>query len=268
MSKMQTAVTENGIQFLVTRANGKVEALPGDFAFVEPMSVDKAFDALKHEVGQRGNVTRAALTALYTILQHPRMDGYKGVGNINDPEGAKIVKEAKTAIRAAEEAYFAPMFKDSKKLDSFLTGIRDAGIYATVKGVALKYFYFLGKLPCLYVNDSPEAGKLLSVSAMQKLLANAMDEKPAEDKSLASRVLGLEAEAADKTDWTRAELVVLLSNLKGFAQSVQEAINSMDAHATDNTAVMAPKMSEEEMIAAVNAAWDSEPAEQEEEALF
>lgn len=270
MSKYQTAVTENGIQFLVTRSNGKVEALPGDFAFVQPMTADKAVESLKHEVSQRGNVTRAALSALYSILQSPRMDGYKGIGDINADDGAKLPKEIKTALRDAESAFFAPQFKDTKKLDVFLTGIRDAGIYATVKGVALKYFYFAGKLPCLYSGEHPDGNKLLSVSAMQKLLSMMAEDKAPEDKSFAARVLGLQSEWMESETLKRADLELLLGNLKRFTEEVQQAINVSDASATENTALLPQAMSADAMVAAINAAWDKEPedADAEEEALF
>lgn len=271
MSKYQTAVTENGIQFLVTRSNGKVEALPGDFAFVQPMAADKAVESLKHEVSQRGNVTRASLSALYAILQSPRMDGYKGIGDINADDGAKLPKEIKTALRDAESAFFAPQFKDTKKLDVFLTGIRDAGIYATVKGVALKYFYFVGRLPALYEGDHPNPNKLLSVSAMQKLLAMMAEDKAPEDKSFAARVLSLQSEWMESETLKRADLELLLGNLKRFAEEVQQAINASDVGATENTALMMPAGSGDEMALQVMKAWaDKEAAAEqaEEEALM
>mgnify|MGYP000181501696 CR=1 FL=1 len=275
--KYQVAATDNGLQFLVTRSNGKVEALPGDFAFVAPLDTEHSLDVLKKEVSGRGTVTRAALSSLYAILQSPRMDGYKGQGNINGTDGTeRLPKEIKTAMRDAESAFFTPMFKDTKKLDQFLTGIRDAGIYATVKGVALKYFWFAGKLPSLYEGDNPRPEKLLSVSAMQKLLAN-MEDKQEKDDSIAARVLMLDTEFRDTTDITRDQMVVLRRNLLMFAENVQQSINVLDAEATEKTenilpqgAVVAPEVDAD----AIMKAWADMEAKQEaakaveEEALF
>ncbi len=268
MSKLQVTIGKNGFVFLRETSKGALQAVDGDFAFVEPVSDDVAVDTLKREVSARGNVTRAALSALFHIFQSPRMDGYRGVGDINAEDGAKIVKEAKTALRDAESAYFMPLFKDTKKFDTFLTGIRDAGIYATVKGVALKYFYFAGKLPCFYDGDNAQGDKLLSVSTMQKLLQN-MIEETTKDDSIATRVLQLHSEANERTDWTLAELQLLLGNLDKFADEIVEKINSINANATDKTENTLPQpKTDAEYAAAINAAWDKEPADIEEEALI
>lgn len=264
MSKLQVAVTANGLQFLATRANGKVESIPGDFAFLAPMAADKAIDNLKHEVAQRGNVTRAALSSLVLILQSPRMDGYKGGGDINGTDG--LPKELKTAARDAESGYFSPMFKDSKKLDSFLTGIREAGIYATAKGVALKYFWFVGELPCLYVNGHPQTDKLLSVSAMQKIMANMLEDKQPEDKSIARKVLELQQQFEEAENLTRDQMAAVLNNLKQFANEVQQAINVLDSEVTDKTSVLLPQaMPLSDLDKAIAAQWAVN--EQEEAAL-
>jgi hypothetical protein len=235
--KLVTKYTDNGVQFERTQKDGKIVVVASE-QFIAPMETDKALDSLKHEVSQRGNVTRAALSCLVHIFNSPRLDGYKGIGDINADGG--MPKEVKTALRASEESYFAPMFKDTKKLDLFLTSIRDAGIYATAKGVALKYFFYADKLPCHYAADTPQTDKLLSVSAMQKLLSNMQEEKQPEDKSIARQVLELQAAFEAAEGLTRDQMLAILGNLKTFAGEVQQAINTVDSEATDIAPALLP----------------------------
>jgi len=192
------------------------------------METATAFSKLKGDVAQRGNVTRAALSCIIQILDTPRTDGYRGKGDINKDAG--ILKELKAALRGAEETFFTPMFKKSTELDTFLTGLRDAGVYATVKGVALKYFYFVGRLPCLYVGDKPVKDKMLSVAAMQKIMANMVEDK--EETTLSSKVMLLHAAFKGESLDVRG-LDNLLYVLGAFAQDVKEARNTLVANQTD-----------------------------------
>lgn len=235
--KLVTKFTSEGVQFERTQKDGKIVVVANE-VFIAPMESDKALESLRHEVAQRGNVTRAALSCLVHIFNSPRLDGYRGIGDINADGG--MPKEIKTALRASEESYFSPMFKDTKKLDLFLTSIRDAGIYATAKGVALKYFFFAGKLPCHYEADTPQTDKLLSVSAMQKLLSNMQaDKEQAGPATIARQVLELMAEF-EQAELKKADLQTILGNLKQFAQAVQEAINTVDSEATELASVLTP----------------------------
>lgn len=257
--KLTIKYTNEGVQFERTQKDGKIIVVANE-QFIAPMESDKALDSLRHEVSQRGNVTRASLTFLVQILQHPRVSGYIGQGDINS-EGS-IPKEVKGALRSAEELFFAPMFKDNKKLDLFLTSIRDAGIYATAKGVALKYFWFAGKLPCVYEGDKPQTDKLLSVSAMQKLLSNMQEEKQPEDKSIARQVLELQAKFEETSaDLKTDQLKAILSNLKQFAAEVTEAINTIASEHTDLLPQVMPMSALDQAIAAQ---WAENEHEEEE----
>jgi hypothetical protein len=147
-------------------------------------------------------------------------------------------------MREAEAAYFRPMFPEDKHgqkaYDQFIGGIRDAGIYATVKGVALKWFYFAGKLPCVYEGENPDPSRMLSVPAMQKLLSNMIEDKEKPDESIAARLGSLMAEFCEDDTLTREQCQILLARLGVFTQEVKEAINQIDADATQNTAILAP----------------------------
>lgn len=258
--KTQTAIANDGIVFTTETKDGKFKAEKE--LFIVPMEDDKACEALKTEVGQRGNVTRAALSSLVKVLQDPGLDSYKGQGDINAEEGAKLPKEMKEGVRAAERAHFLHAYKDVKKLDAFLSGLREAGIYATVKGVALKYFWFAGKLPCAYNDDgTPDTGKLLSVSAMQKLLANMVEEKPKADDSIATRLGSLMHEFEENETLTENDILVIQARLGVFLQECKESLNQIAADKTANTALMAPSVKTlDEQIKAELDAIDAEKA--------
>jgi hypothetical protein len=256
--KFEVAVTENGLQFLATSKDGRVSALSGDFAFVQPLDAEQAVDKLKGEVSQRGNVTRAALSCLLNILSSMGAS-YRGEGDINQESG--LSKEFKTAARTAEDAYFRPMFKDGKKADAFITQLREAGIYATVKGVALKYWYFAGKLPCLYVGDVPNTDKLLSVSAMQRLLQNMQEDKEPEDKSISARILALHNEMLEnKEHLPLGHLENILYVLGQMTQDAKELRNALNIAATEKLALTAPQSSLDAQIAEAWAVKDAEEA--------
>ena len=287
--KLQVSVAENRLVFQRETKDGKIVNVDGDFAFLSPMDNDHALKALKTEVSGRGNVTRAALSCLLQILNTPRTDGYRGQGDINDDTGAQMPKELKTAMRDAESTFFAPMFPQAKHtakpgetyispFDTFLTGLRDAGIFATCKGVALKYYYFAGKLPCLYVGDMPQTDKLLSVSAMQKLLQNMVNDKPEGDASIAARLGTLFAEFAETvSDFTPDMLAALAARLGAFSQDVKEAQNILASQRTavaSNPVLMVSAVapaptnsgaSEDPFISAIDAAWSAVEGQAEEQ---
>jgi len=276
--KLQVSVAENRLVFQRETKDGKIVNVDGDFAFLSPLDNDHALKTLKTEVSGRGNVTRAAISCLVQILNTPRTDGYKGQGNINSDTGAAMPKELKTAMRDAESAFFAPMFdaKQSKQFDTFLTGLREAGIYATCKGVALKYYYFAGKLPCLYVGDLPQTDKLLSVSSMQKLLQNMVEDKPEADDSIAARIGTLFTEFTNtSSEFTSDMLQALTARLGAFQQEVKEAQNILASQRTaiaSNPALMvsavqpAPGVNsgapEDPFVLAIGAAWDKVETEE------
>jgi len=288
--KLQVSVAENRLVFQRETKDGKIVNVDGDFAFLSPMDDAQATKVLKQDVAKRGEVTRAGLSALLKILNTPRMDGYKGQGDINSDTGAMMPKELKTAMRDAESAHFKPAFPDVKHtakpgekyvspFDTYLTGLREAGTYATCKGVALKYYYFAGKLPCLYVGDMPQTDKLLSVSAMQKLLQNMVEDKPEADDSIAARIGTLFKEFTNTSaEFTSDMLQALAARLGAFQQEVKEAQNIL---ASQRTAIASNPMlmvsaavapaptnsgaSEDPFVSAIGAAWDAIEDEAEEE---
>lgn len=268
MSKYQVSVSEDKMVFINPKTD---KAVAGDFQFVHPLPNDEALKVLKQDVRTVGARTAAALGFVLQILNSPRMDTYKGQGDIN--ADAALGKDVKNAMREAEALYFRPMFPDDKSgqkaYDQFIGGIRDAGIYANVKGVALKWFHFGGKLPCVYEGDNPDTQRMLSVPAMQKLLANMIDDKPKADDSIAARLGTLMAEFLESEGLTKTDMQTIQARLGVFTQEVKEAINSLDAQATEHASILLPSSVKtlDEQIAAEYAALDAEETEEETETV-
>jgi hypothetical protein len=140
VAKNSISYNDKGVVVLNLKTE-KAEVIP----FVQALDDISAFKAVKRDIDGRENATRGALSFLVQLLDTPRTDGYKGQGDINGDD-ARLPKQLKEAIRDAENTFFAPFFKGektTKPLDSFLSGLREAGVYATVKGVKLAALAYL-----------------------------------------------------------------------------------------------------------------------------
>lgn len=160
--------------------NQKTEKAEG-FSYFEHMAGKDAVAGLRKEVDGRPNVSRAALSILVEVLQHERLQGYKG----KTPLTEGIPKEFKQAMREVESAHVRPLFiasfaktmddgEKAKQADKYISEMWAGGVYSNVKAAVIKYFTQVGKLPCAYNADgSPDTGKLLSGDAINRLIENA-----------------------------------------------------------------------------------------------
>jgi hypothetical protein len=194
------------------------------FAYVGKVADNEAIAALQSEVNQRGTVSAGALSLMVSIFDHPRMDGYKGAVKMGD----RIPKELKAAMREQEEATLKPLFyaymnaknpadakaaeTDAKhpyigsraiQWDLFIGALREGGVYGNVKSYSMQYFAYFGMLPCVYTEGNPDKARLLSVSAMAKLIANAKTDlvKP-EDAGIAGELEMLRLKLEGRNDKT------------------------------------------------------------------
>lgn len=217
------------------------------FQYVQPVKEGQAVQALQTEVQGRGVVTAASLSLICTIFDHPRFDGYSG----KIPIGERMPKELKAAIREREEAVLMPLFSDyydaknkadakaaatnpkhpyhgSKALawDQFIGALREGGIYGNVKSYAMQYLAYFGMLPCVYAEGKPDKSRLLAVSAMAKLIANAKTDKKGEDEGIAGKLVALASEVANRNEKTTmgdtisaiAALKAMLATFEGLAR--------------------------------------------------
>ena len=215
-----------------------------ELLFESPAEDNEAIKGLRNEVKARGSVTRYALSVLVQILNNQRIDGYKG----QVPQNQRIPAEAKSALRELEDDFLRPKFLENlpksmstsaqhKEWDSFIKELREPGVYARVRGVCLKYFCYLGMLPCVYGSDQkPDTHKLLAVSAMEKILANENAKSPPmqPDHSIPSELGALMArmiEEKDKLDV--AALQIIQGRLSMFQEEVKQLINLADKTATE-----------------------------------
>lgn len=192
MSQFEVSVSASSIVFTNTRT-GKADPLP----FIDKMEESEAVGALEKENRARESGSRAAVSLLAVILDNPRFDAYKGA----TPIGESIPKELKAAMREAEGEFMKPLFMArhegkgakpatvAKLWDDFIGALREGSSYAVAKGKVLAYFAHLGKLPvCLDANGKE---RLLSVSAIDKLLLNAKSGAKKESGGIAQKLLEL-----------------------------------------------------------------------------
>ncbi len=179
--------------------NGKSESID----LFDSMDAGTAIRTISNEQKAAQSASKAAVSLLATILDNPRLDGYKGKTPINEA----IPPELKAAIRELEIEYLKPVFsqfhadKGAKpatietQWQVFAQGLRAGGSYAVAKSEITKYFAHCGQLP------KAENGKLLTVAAVKKLLANAREAMPKkENEGLAGKLVTLSGVVADSPD--------------------------------------------------------------------
>ncbi len=195
MAKYAVTFGENG----VTLTPKKGDAVT--FSYLKKTTMAEAIGQSEKEISQRDDNAKALLSMLCEVLGHSRCSGHAGQTAI----GAKLASDFKEAVREAEVLVIKPIFQApifaknkgiethtengkphpqwlkiqaqaDKEWDSFIKAMRD-GMYARYKATASIYFAYFGLLPCVYGADhTPDFDRLLTVTAMEKLIANAKTE--------------------------------------------------------------------------------------------
>lgn len=168
-------------------------------------TVDAIKDLAKEQKAAQ-SASKSAVSLLASILDNPRLDGYKG----NTPINESIPTDCKTAVRDLETEFLKPEFEAyhkgrganpatcEKLWQEFARGLRSGGSYAVTKGKVLAYFAHCGKLP------KADNGKLLSAAAIDKLLQNEREKVgKAVDEGIAGKLVKLSADVRDRTENTK-----------------------------------------------------------------
>jgi hypothetical protein len=222
------------------------------FEYIGAVPEPEAIGTLLQEMKGRGNVTAAALSLMVQIMDNPRLGTYAG----KIPMGEKMDAKFKSAIREEEEAHLKPLFiasYDAKHKaqakaastdpvnpyhaqrlsawDTFIGDLRKGGIYGNVKSTSTQYLGYFGKLPCVYDGEHPDKARLLAVSAMQKLIANAKaDATDRVERTVANDLVKLSSELQNRNDKTKlgspataiAALKAMLATFEGLQQEEAE----------------------------------------------
>jgi hypothetical protein len=146
-----------------------------------------------------------AISLLCSIMDNPRLDGWKGITPINET----IPKELKQAIRELETEHIKPIFskyhadkgatpaKIEQLWQAYAGFLRQGGSYANAKSKVTAYFAHCGKLP---VTDN---GKLLPLAAIERLLQNAKESAPKNAPSgIAGKLMKLAEEVENRNEST------------------------------------------------------------------
>lgn len=215
---MHISVNENSIVFVDDKNKAQTLELFDQFD-------DKdAVKAIGRELNAQGSASKAAVSLMANILNHPSMDGYKG----QTPWTERISNELKQAMRRAEDEYITPLFMAmhgnpqshagvhvntltpeqkkerekfahvSKMLSAYLTDLRAGGSYAVARGFVLEYFAKAGERPIA------SNGKMLSVAALKKILDLKRKEHaaPVAHEGIAGKLVSLSAEIQNRTEKT------------------------------------------------------------------
>lgn len=215
---VQISVNETNIVF--TDDKNKSTSLE----LFEQMDDASSVKAINRELTAQGSASKAAVSLMTNILNHPSMDGYRGL----TPWNERISPELKQAMRRAEDEYITPVFfaqhgnpspyagthenlltpeqkaerkkyaHVSEMLNKYLTDLRAGGSYAVARGFVLEYFAKAGQRPIA------ENGKLLSVAALKKILELKRKENatPVEEEGIAGKLVKLSSELSNRTEKT------------------------------------------------------------------
>lgn len=245
--------SQDKVIFLSQDGKGK----PESFEYEQVMEPAEAMKAVRAEVRGRGYATRGALNLVMLILDNQRLSTYRGQTTIH----SKIAPKVNSAVREVETEVLKPIYlaglaksmSDTQKLEAWdmeSAQMRSPGIYAVVKGICVKYFAHVGRLPCVYDGDKPLKDKLLSVTAMQKILNNEKNRIPgiehdasealtsALDKVTASKLPALLGKMAlkmnkEKDGLTAADVANIIGRLEQFKSDAVQLRNTMAAEATE-----------------------------------
>lgn len=233
--------SDDAVTFVNLKTN-KAEKL----ALFDSMEDIEAIRVVNGEIKARENVSKASVSLLVHLLNNPRLDGYKGQTPINEA----IPKELKAAVREIETEYLKPIFSKpmlekgnkpatvEKAWQEFAQGLREGGGYANTKSRVVAYFAHLGKLPLA------DNGKLLTVAAIDKLMQNAKEQAPKEEKpeGIAGKLMALSHEIENRNEKTMlgdnataiAALKAMLATYEGLYREELERMTELKGNPEHN----------------------------------
>lgn len=251
MAKYSVVFDDSGVALKATDGKAK----PFNEAFVSGVDLVTAMGTTKQEIQGRGELTRSMLSILVQVLQSPRIDGYRGKISLDSGLDASY----KELMRQAENDTLEPVFNASweaknpplgvaiagdnvttirgftmeqaisrtAQWSKYIQELRAGGMYARAKATASLYMGYFGKLPCAYNADgTPDTARLIGVTAMEKIIANAKtDLAKVENDGFSKRLVDLLADVKAKTQKSHvgniATALAALSELETLFRKIQ-----------------------------------------------
>lgn len=202
-------ISQNDEALIFTPDKGPAERME----FLPMVSIHDAIKIGRQEVQARGKQTAAAMSIIVEVLSSTRMMAHIGgtaLGESISPEIKDKMREIEDDLLKADFLASLPQSLSAEKRADEWTKysreyLRSAGTYANCRSVSLKYFTQIGRLPVAHdANGTPDRGRILPVSAMQKILSietqKAHANDPEKDKSLAGKVADILKAMMDKKD--------------------------------------------------------------------
>lgn len=155
---------------------------------------------LSHTVKAAGTRRAAFCSFLGLVYASPRLDGFKGTGDVTT---GKLSAEFKAAVRDVESDVVKALVAEGsiklaksgnaeENMQTFLSGLRDDKNYSNAKNTTNKYFAFCG-MSCVTTS-----GFVVPVPVMQATLADTI-EREAPDTSVSGKMKAIEEQLAATT---------------------------------------------------------------------
>ena len=242
MAKATTQITQanDGELFILKRveSNGK-ETVSTEHANKALDNKTTATNLNKH-TRSFGQIRDTFLSLLSQIMASPKLDGYKGKGDVTQGKLTALFKES---MRSAEEAHFQ-LLLDKKlitleKNDNpdeafrlYVQTVRKDKNYEGLKATVSKYFVFCGAL-----NVTP-SGYLVPVAVMQEHIKNVLQLEPA-DQSINGQ-LNAVCEAMQKVTMTDDDVRNSLTTARMIVATLEGIKNHQAELATAKAQAMPP----------------------------
>lgn len=183
----------------------KVDEKTGKVSDVEKYEGEQALSdkqtasAIAQAVKNTPNMRRAWLSFLAIVWNNPKLDGYRGTGDV---KSGKLSKELKSSVRTAEELCVQAMVQngmlklpkassDEAALQGFLSVIRDDKNYSNAKNLVNRYMAFVG-------GPLVEGEMLTPAPYMQARIKEVLDANAEEAEDTLPPVAALIAKAQQK----------------------------------------------------------------------
>lgn len=242
-SKTEMEMVADGAGWIVKKINsetGKVSDAETYHAS-KPASEASIGGILMQEFKHSGTRRDAWQSMMAAIFKNPRLDGYRGTGDV---AVGKIARELKNAVLDAEKEYLRALVEhkhvklkvengsnEEQAFQQFASSVNNDKNYSNLKSTIIRFFHFCGSLPIT------ESGYLIPVPVMQARIAEVMVRKEP-DNTVAGKLRAIKElmdkgtisaeDAIDSLALAKALVDTLAGNVQYYAEMATTARGNRD----------------------------------------
>lgn len=228
-SKTEMEMVADGAGWIVKKINSET----GKVSDAETYHASKPADEraiggiLMQEFKHSGTRRDAWQSMMSAIFKNPRLDGYRGSGDV---ASGKIARELKNAVLDAEKEYLRHLVQNKHvklKIESgsneeqafqqFASSVNNDKNYSNLKSTVIRFFHFCGSLPIT------ESGYLIPVPVMQARIAEVMVKKES-DNSVRAKLKAI-VELMDKGTIDADDAIDSLAIAKNLVLTLDGIVN-------------------------------------------